>query len=220
MHCAAGRSAGAAWRQPPFATSRPAPPAAAGFNRTGFVVCAYLIQCCGLSVAEAMDSFAAARPPGVKHEKFINELYARYGGGQRRSHSRAGSESGSAAGAGAGGRRSRSGSQAEGLCAAGGGAGSIDGGGGGHLRRLSSGRGGISLAVESQQAKQQEGSSHHGSVVAAAQGDAAGGEAAGGCAAEGAECNDLRPARCLSAEADRLQSEIPMERNTSLGLAK
>jgi hypothetical protein len=54
---------------------------AAGFNRTGFVVCSYLIECCGLSVDEAMESFAEARPPGVKHEKFINELYARYGHG-------------------------------------------------------------------------------------------------------------------------------------------
>ncbi|KAI7835650.1 hypothetical protein COHA_010442 [Chlorella ohadii] len=50
-----------------------------GFNRTGFVVCSYLCQACGLSVEQALESFAAARPPGVKHEKFIRELYARYG---------------------------------------------------------------------------------------------------------------------------------------------
>eukprot|EP00887_Chlorella_sp_A99_P000324 scaffold13.g324.t1 len=53
-----------------------------GFNRTGFVVCSYLCQACGLTVQQALDSFAAARPPGVKHEKFIAELYARYGGGR------------------------------------------------------------------------------------------------------------------------------------------
>lgn len=52
-----------------------------GFNRTGFVVCSYLCQACGLSVEQALESFAAARPPGVKHEKFIRELHARYGGG-------------------------------------------------------------------------------------------------------------------------------------------
>lgn len=46
----------------------------AGFNRTGFVLCAYLIQVCGLSVDEALVSFAAARPPGVKHEKFVAEV--------------------------------------------------------------------------------------------------------------------------------------------------
>lgn len=46
----------------------------AGFNRTGFVVCAYLVLVCGLSVQEALANFAVARPPGVKHEKFIVEV--------------------------------------------------------------------------------------------------------------------------------------------------
>lgn len=48
-----------------------------GFNRTGFVVCAYLIQHAGLTVDAALASFAAARPPGVKHEAFITELHRR-----------------------------------------------------------------------------------------------------------------------------------------------
>jgi putative NADH-flavin reductase len=43
------------------------------------VVCSYLCQACGLSVEQALESFAAARPPGVKHEKFIRELHVRYG---------------------------------------------------------------------------------------------------------------------------------------------
>jgi len=51
----------------------------AGFNRTGFVVCSYLCESEGCSVATAMEAFAAVRPPGVKHIKFIDELYARYG---------------------------------------------------------------------------------------------------------------------------------------------
>jgi len=50
-----------------------------GFNRTGFVVCSYLCQVCGMTVPEALESFAQARPPGVKHGKFVDELYARYG---------------------------------------------------------------------------------------------------------------------------------------------
>ncbi|KAK9822069.1 hypothetical protein WJX74_004729 [Apatococcus lobatus] len=49
-----------------------------GFNRTGFVVCSYLIQACGLSVEAALAAFAAARPPGVKHEQFVAELHSRY----------------------------------------------------------------------------------------------------------------------------------------------
>lgn len=53
----------------PMPPRLPAPHA--GFNRTGFVVCSYLCQACGLTVQQALDSFAAARPPGVKHEKFI-----------------------------------------------------------------------------------------------------------------------------------------------------
>lgn len=50
-----------------------------GFNRTGFVVCSYLCQALGFSVEESLETFARARPPGVKHAKFVNELYARYG---------------------------------------------------------------------------------------------------------------------------------------------
>ena len=73
-------TAPALWCAPTPEPPRPPPPfATAGFNRTGFVVCSYLCQACGLSVEQALESFAAARPPGVKHEKFIRELYARYG---------------------------------------------------------------------------------------------------------------------------------------------
>jgi protein-tyrosine phosphatase len=57
-----------------------------GFNRTGFVVCSYLCQARGLSVHEALRAFAVARPPGVKHAKFVGELYERYGTGEERSH--------------------------------------------------------------------------------------------------------------------------------------
>ena len=49
----------------------------AGFNRTGFVVCSYLCEAKGFSVGEALAAFAAVRPPGVKHQKFIAELYDR-----------------------------------------------------------------------------------------------------------------------------------------------
>ena len=50
----------------------------AGFNRTGFVVCSYLVQALGLSVDEALAAFEEARPPGVKHEKFVAELHRRF----------------------------------------------------------------------------------------------------------------------------------------------
>lgn len=74
LHATAGH-------QPCWPSCLPPCRSAYGFNRTGFVVCSYLCQACGLTVDQALESFAAARPPGVKHEKFIRELHARYGGG-------------------------------------------------------------------------------------------------------------------------------------------
>ena len=44
----------------------------------GFVVCAYLVLACGFTVDEALSSFGKARPPGVRHEKFVDELRRRY----------------------------------------------------------------------------------------------------------------------------------------------
>jgi atypical dual specificity phosphatase len=49
-----------------------------GFNRTGFIICSMMIETLGLSPAEAMDRFAASRPPGLKHEHFRRELVERY----------------------------------------------------------------------------------------------------------------------------------------------
>jgi atypical dual specificity phosphatase len=49
-----------------------------GFNRTGFIVCCYLIEVCGLTPEEALGRFADARAPGLKHQNFKDALYARY----------------------------------------------------------------------------------------------------------------------------------------------
>ncbi|KAF9109368.1 hypothetical protein BGX27_007680 [Mortierella sp. AM989] len=50
-----------------------------GFNRTGFLICAYLIQEQGYTVAEAIHHFESARPPrGIRHDHFKGELYLRY----------------------------------------------------------------------------------------------------------------------------------------------
>ena len=45
-----------------------------GFNRTGFVLCCYLIQALGMSAEQALEAFAAGREPGVKHERFRKAL--------------------------------------------------------------------------------------------------------------------------------------------------
>ncbi|KAK9242855.1 Alpha/Beta hydrolase protein [Lipomyces tetrasporus] len=49
-----------------------------GFNRTGFLICAYMVQRMGKPVREAVEDFKVARPPGIKHPHFIDELYVRY----------------------------------------------------------------------------------------------------------------------------------------------
>ncbi|KAI5961574.1 hypothetical protein KGF57_001699 [Candida theae] len=49
-----------------------------GFNRTGFLICCYLIEELGWSVKEAVDAFKLAKPPGIKHPHFIDALYVRY----------------------------------------------------------------------------------------------------------------------------------------------
>ncbi|EER31912.1 hypothetical protein CTRG_04695 [Candida tropicalis MYA-3404] len=49
-----------------------------GFNRTGFLICCYLIEVLGWSVKEAVDGFKAAKPPGIKHPHFVDALFVRY----------------------------------------------------------------------------------------------------------------------------------------------
>lgn len=49
-----------------------------GFNRTGYLICCYLVEKLGWSVTDAIDGFKAAKPPGIKHPHFIDALYVRY----------------------------------------------------------------------------------------------------------------------------------------------
>ncbi|CAI5757958.1 unnamed protein product [Candida verbasci] len=49
-----------------------------GFNRTGFLICCYLIEVLGWKVHEAIEAFKAAKAPGIKHPHFIDALYVRY----------------------------------------------------------------------------------------------------------------------------------------------
>ncbi|RMZ79267.1 hypothetical protein DV737_g3488, partial [Chaetothyriales sp. CBS 132003] len=49
-----------------------------GYNRTGFFICSYLIEREDFSVEEAVDEFKQAKPPGIKHDHFIDTLYVRY----------------------------------------------------------------------------------------------------------------------------------------------
>ncbi|KAH8894900.1 hypothetical protein GQ53DRAFT_779743 [Thozetella sp. PMI_491] len=51
-----------------------------GFNRTGFFVVCYLVERCDYSVQNAIETFAKARPNGIRHEHFKDRLFLRYSG--------------------------------------------------------------------------------------------------------------------------------------------
>lgn len=73
---------------------KPAPPGAEdaligvhchyGFNRTGFFVCCYLIEKERFGIQQAIDEFRARRPPGIRHEHFLDTLFVRYCVGLKR----------------------------------------------------------------------------------------------------------------------------------------
>jgi pimeloyl-ACP methyl ester carboxylesterase/protein-tyrosine phosphatase len=58
-----------------------------GYNRTGFFIVSYLIEKEGYRVQDAVDEFENKRPPGIKHEHFVDTLYVRYCVGLRRAPS-------------------------------------------------------------------------------------------------------------------------------------
>lgn len=49
-----------------------------GFNRTGYLICCYLIEKLGWRVSDALEAFKRARAPGIKHPHFIDDLHLRY----------------------------------------------------------------------------------------------------------------------------------------------
>ena len=42
------------------------------------MICAYLIEEVHVTVQEALKRFKAARPPGIKHQNYIDKLVLRY----------------------------------------------------------------------------------------------------------------------------------------------
>ena len=49
-----------------------------GFNRTGFLICSYLVEKLDYSIDMAVRLFADARPPGIYKPDYLDELYKRY----------------------------------------------------------------------------------------------------------------------------------------------
>ena len=50
-----------------------------GFNRTGFLICSFLVEKLGFAVDAAVRMFAECRPPGIYKSYYIRELFRRYG---------------------------------------------------------------------------------------------------------------------------------------------
>ncbi|KAJ4985639.1 dual specificity phosphatase catalytic domain protein [Stagonosporopsis vannaccii] len=55
-----------------------------GFNRTGFFLVCYMVEKLGFRLEDAIEAFRKARPPGIRHSHFIDELHVRYCSGLRR----------------------------------------------------------------------------------------------------------------------------------------
>jgi protein-tyrosine phosphatase len=49
-----------------------------GYNRSGLMICSFLIEYLKVSVHEALERFKRARPPGIKHQNYIDKLLIRY----------------------------------------------------------------------------------------------------------------------------------------------
>jgi len=46
-----------------------------GFNRTGFLICAFLVEKMDWSIEAAVATFAQARPPGIYKGDYLKELF-------------------------------------------------------------------------------------------------------------------------------------------------
>src|SRR5699024_4976403 len=55
-----------------------------GFNRTGFLICSYLVLVHKWDMEQAVHEFAKARPPGIYKQDYIDELFRRYDYFERR----------------------------------------------------------------------------------------------------------------------------------------
>ncbi|KAK5018255.1 hypothetical protein LTR39_001084 [Cryomyces antarcticus] len=47
-----------------------------GFNRTGFFIVSYLVEKMGFTLQDGLQEFARNRPPGIRHDYFIDTLFA------------------------------------------------------------------------------------------------------------------------------------------------
>jgi len=55
-----------------------------GFNRTGFFLVCYMVERLDWRLQDAIEEFARHRAPGIKHDYFVDTLWARYCTGMKR----------------------------------------------------------------------------------------------------------------------------------------
>jgi len=49
-----------------------------GYNRTGFLICAYLVEKNICNLGQALNEFARCRPHGIYKQSYIDQLYKLY----------------------------------------------------------------------------------------------------------------------------------------------
>lgn len=49
-----------------------------GFNRTGFLIVSYMVQCMDCGLEGALTEFIRNRPPGIYKQDYLKELYRRF----------------------------------------------------------------------------------------------------------------------------------------------
>jgi len=57
-----------------------------GFNRTGFLICAFLVEIEDWSIEAAVETFSQCRPPGIYKADYLRELWERFGSGAEDAH--------------------------------------------------------------------------------------------------------------------------------------
>ena len=51
-----------------------------GFNRTGYLICCYMVEVLDMAVEDAVEMYAGARPDGIYKDHYIQQLFTKYGG--------------------------------------------------------------------------------------------------------------------------------------------
>lgn len=51
-----------------------------GFNRTGYLICCYMVEKMDMAIEDAVELFTEARPDGIYKDHYIEQLFQKYDG--------------------------------------------------------------------------------------------------------------------------------------------